>query len=384
MQESRGAPRGRRAATVLLSLLVLALCLPWHAAAARVPHRAQSDLSIAYAAGWNLVGAPAGVRFTGATSLLALAPDGTYQPVSPLDAAETGRGYWAYFPAAVDVSLAPAATTSAAIDLPPGAWALAGNPFSVPARLSGADVAYSYDPAGGYQRVALLPPGHGALVYSASGSALTLSAAPDTIRALAPPPPAPSPSATSTRSAAITVVDSGFGQPRPGGPVTAAFLLRNDGASPLDGAPVSISVYDAAGGVIGTADTSVHLLLPGETTGAVHRLAVSGGASAARIDVQAGAGKQAGLPPPGALSFGPATLSAGRGGLIAATVLSSSYANDFSSVRISAIAYDAGGRIIGGGATIKRLVPANAAIGVQVAVEAAATPARIDFYAQLP
>jgi hypothetical protein len=55
----------------------------------------------------------------------------------------------------------------------------------------------------------------------------------------------------------IEIVASGFGQPKPGGPVTVAARIRNDGPAE-DLVPASITVFDANGVVIAAGGVTLH------------------------------------------------------------------------------------------------------------------------------
>lgn len=391
------APRRPYAAVALL--LVLVMFLAGGRRPAPIPALAQSSVTVVYQAGWNLVGMPAGTQLSDVQGdLLALSPDeGDYVPVS-VDALESGQGYWAYFPQATRVSLPTVAPGPISADAPAGTWILVGNPSSQPVRLSGASQAYQYDPASGYAPVTLLPPGRGAMVTSQTGGAISMAPAVNAIVAVAPPaPPAPAVSFAGTGSSpqlspgppasetngAVTVIAQGFGQSRAGAPIAVAVLLRNDGA-PVDSTPLSMTVFDAGGSVIAAGDTTLHYLGAGQTTGFVHRLRPSGTSVAARVTVEAGSGKAAGQAPTGSLSFSDTALSMRHSSLQASALLTSSFASDLSDVHINALLYDASGTLAGGGETIKRLVPADGSVGVVLSVEASGTPARVEFYAQLP
>jgi hypothetical protein len=159
--------------------------------------------------------------------------------------------------------------------------------------------------------------------------------------------------------------------------------MRNDGP-PADLVPIGITVYDANGVVIAAADFTTHFIDSGETTGVAHRLTVRGTGAAAQVQLQIGAGHPAGDPLPGMFSFGAADVVSGRTGPNASSILTSSFANDLSEVRVDAVVDDASGAIIGGGEQIKRVVPAGGSIGVLVPLDLSGMPATIELYAHLP
>jgi len=181
----------------------------------------------------------------------------------------------------------------------------------------------------------------------------------------------------------IQILAVGFGQSRPGGPVTVAARIQNDGPS-VDLIPISITIYDAGGVVIGAGDVTAHYLVAGETTGFAHRLTTHGSGAAAQVQLQPGDGRPASDPLPGSLEFSSVSLVTDRSGMEVSAVLTSTYSNDLSEVRVDAIAYDGRGSIIGGGELIKRRVPAGSSVGVLVPLDLSGTPARIELYAHLP
>lgn len=149
-----------------------------------------------YPAGWNLIAATSGpgrahtvINSNVGPFYTLQAGDSGYEAVGDSSTLQPGQAYWAYFAEPTSASLASTYEACACpplfvtqpppllIDLPPGQFVMIGNPFSVPAAVSGADAVYAHDPAAGYQLTAQLQPGQGAFVYSLAGGAMTLSPA---------------------------------------------------------------------------------------------------------------------------------------------------------------------------------------------------------------
>lgn len=132
-----------------------------------------------YHAGWNLVAGPAGTRFTGARgSLYTLQPgDSDYRTLNASGPIAAGAGYWAYFTADTTVTLGPDGPQSASVQVPPGQFAMIGNPSASRAvTVSGADVVYTFDPTqNSYVTTTTLQPGQGAWVLSANGGTVALN-----------------------------------------------------------------------------------------------------------------------------------------------------------------------------------------------------------------
>ena len=138
--------------------------------------------AVSYAAGWNLVSGPPGwnlfegpsrstfpgpfFTYQAADSVYEIIPGGQYPKGISLPA---GVGVWVYLTAPTTVNLSQGGGSDMLIPLPPSHWVMIGNPGYKPAMVSGADVAYIYDPATGSYRQTTLQPGQGAWAYSAAG-----------------------------------------------------------------------------------------------------------------------------------------------------------------------------------------------------------------------
>ena len=133
-----------------------------------------------YAAGWNLVAGPAGTRFSGTDgALFTLQPDSEgYTAVQNGGPTRTGFGYWAHFGRDTTVTFAADGPADYSIDLPAGRYVMVGNPSGTrPATVSGADSVLTFDPTkNAYAESRTLQPGQGALVISADGGRVTVSA----------------------------------------------------------------------------------------------------------------------------------------------------------------------------------------------------------------
>ena len=133
--------------------------------------------TVTYAAGWNLVAGPTGTMISGnAGPLYTFQAGNTNYQVIPNGTALTApQGYWAYFPTATSQGIPKASPQSLTIQLPAGQFVMIGNAGNTNATVTGADIVYTYTPAGGYQNTATLPPGAGAWAYSANGATITIT-----------------------------------------------------------------------------------------------------------------------------------------------------------------------------------------------------------------
>jgi len=137
--------------------------------------------TITYSAGYHLVAGPEGTVFRGvAGDLYTLDPASGQYVAYPADTGvHAGVGYFAYFSGLIAVRMGPDQHQPVSEPLAAGAWTLVGNPSAFSAAVvSGADVVYVYDQQGGYLEESSLPPGAGAIVYSAAGGTAVIQPIP--------------------------------------------------------------------------------------------------------------------------------------------------------------------------------------------------------------
>ena len=134
-----------------------------------------------YPAGPNLVAFPPGTDFSAAGTLYTLQPGDTAYEATPAGQGTiAGFGYWATIAPAnqagyMPVTLAVGSDAPYSITAPPGSWIMVGDPSGLlPASVQGADAAYTFDPATGYQTATTLQPGQGAMVISSGGGVVTV------------------------------------------------------------------------------------------------------------------------------------------------------------------------------------------------------------------
>lgn len=144
--------------------------------------------SVAYPAGYSLVGVPAGTVVGSRSPLygwLDLGAGGAYSTRAAGDPAEGGRGYWAYF--SCPKLLGPLGPGEASVRLPLGAYraSMVGNPSGrEPVAMSGHDYAARWDPSlnggaggyrlSGYRQAETLGVGQGAWAFSYTDTVIQL------------------------------------------------------------------------------------------------------------------------------------------------------------------------------------------------------------------
>jgi PKD repeat protein len=135
--------------------------------------------AVSYAAGWNLVGGPAGATFPQANGPLYTFQAGNtaYQSIPNTQGIIGGNGYWAYFSGQTSVSFNGDSTSPVTVQAPANQYIMVGNPsVTGPATVTGADVVYIYDAvASAYATSPTIPPGAGAWVLRGTAGGITIT-----------------------------------------------------------------------------------------------------------------------------------------------------------------------------------------------------------------
>jgi hypothetical protein len=146
-----------------------------------VPAHSPYATSASYAAGWNIVAAPGSSILSSFSGWLYTFQGGdtSYELIPVGTALKPGAGYWAYAPSPMTSTLAPAAQTSVAVQVPAHQYVMIGNPGNTVATVSGADVVLIYNPSSGsYIPTTQLAAGQGGWAGSANGALVTITNAP--------------------------------------------------------------------------------------------------------------------------------------------------------------------------------------------------------------
>jgi hypothetical protein len=189
--------------------------------------------------------------------------------------------------------------------------------------------------------------------------------------------PSVAPSSTELR-----LVAQGFGQA--GDSVGFAFVVKNTSPSLVTG-PTGyvVTAYNAAGAVVRTGGGTIGVVLPGQQQGVAGALAVPSTSPVARIDVK--------LEPPAfhfpwtadprALATTAVALRRDSSLATASGIVTNSGAIGFDGAIVSAIAYNATGQIVGGGATTTGPIPPNGRVSVDVPITTSIPPIQLELYA---
>jgi hypothetical protein len=128
------------------------------------PSPFSGQITVTYQPGWNLIAGPNGAVPAGiAGALFTFQPgDSSYETLPGNAPMQAGFGYWALLSAPLNVTFSGGGSPAITRTIPPGQYAMIGNPFARPATISGANVSYIYTPGAGYQPSTTLQPGQGA------------------------------------------------------------------------------------------------------------------------------------------------------------------------------------------------------------------------------
>src|SRR6185312_10440286 len=168
----------------------------------------------------------------------------------------------------------------------------------------------------------------------------------------------PAPTSTSA-SAALTLGDKGFGTAQFG--TGYAFMVTNPNASAaVTGSQYQVTIYDAGNTVLTTDSDYFPLIVGGETMGVSGQVLLPDGQTADHIDVQVKSGDtDASVAAKTDFTTENVTYVPDQYLPKVTGIVKSSFTQDFSDVRVSVVAYDDAGKIIGGGVAFIDSVPAS-------------------------
>jgi hypothetical protein len=199
-----------------------------------------------------------------------------------------------------------------------------------------------------------------------------------------------SPGATTNTTAGppVRLVAHGFGQDNvrypQGGRAGYAFLVENpDPEQAIQDSEYRVTAYDSAGSRMATDAGPIVLLMPGQRLGVGGTLFLAEGARVARIGIEIRTGQRALVKKSPALTVDEIHCRTDISTAIASGVVRNPFDRNITDLRVSVVAYDASGRIIGGGFTYLAFVPASGAVGVISSLDAGSEAARVEMYASL-
>lgn len=181
---------------------------------------------------------------------------------------------------------------------------------------------------------------------------------------------------------AVVISAQGFGQDNT--TVGYAFVVSNPNtATGFENIAYQVAALDTAGTVVATDSGYINVLFAGETQGVGGSLFVDSGATVNSLTVQVSGGDAVAGDPVAGFTVEGGQYIPGDFGNQATGIVVSPFGRAFDDLRVSAVAYDAAGAIVGGGFTFVNFVPANGRTGVTVQVTAAGEVAEVALYPAL-
>ncbi len=179
----------------------------------------------------------------------------------------------------------------------------------------------------------------------------------------------------------LAVSKQGFGQSSTLGQVGWAFVVENPNTSQtFEDSLYQVAAYDEGGTVIGTADGYINLLVASEKLGFGGNFSLPDGKTTARIEVQVLKGNLSKLTVTQLFSTESVKYVADQYSPKITGVVKNLTDKTLENIRVSAIAYNDAGDIIGGGYTYLDFVPANAQSAAEVRITATGVPTKVELY----
>jgi len=165
--------------------------------------------------------------------------------------------------------------------------------------------------------------------------------------------------------------------------VDGIFVVQNPNSTQaISSSQYQATIYDESGNILDTDSGYIEIVLPDEKIPVVSNMFVEEGQKAAKIDVQivSGTAEATELQPP-LFTADQITFIADQYFPKVTAILKNNFQRSFSTLRVTAIAYDDQGSIVGGGYTYLDFLPGGGQAGVEVSVNIKGTPAKVDLAA---
>jgi len=182
------------------------------------------------------------------------------------------------------------------------------------------------------------------------------------------------------QTGSLKVVAQGYGQNERS--IGYAFIVENaDAKTAVDFSQIRVTAFDADSKVLRTTASYIAIVYPGQRLGVAGELFLTDNTPVTKVDVALSPGRARPFEGVSPLSADTAIFQGDplSRGMITG-VVKSAFPQELKTVAVSAIAYDAGGAIIGGGQMILDRVPANDQAAAEVPVTVSGLPARVELY----
>ena len=162
---------------------------------------------------------------------------------------------------------------------------------------------------------------------------------------------------------------------------TFLFLRNDDAENVYLDIQYTIHTYDAAGAQVENDSTTIGFLAPGDTIGMANELWLDEGVTVDKIEVDWIIDSKVSMPDyTDPFDFKNAKYYDDDGWKYLTGVITNSDILTYTDLRVSAIAFDASGKIIGGGYAYADFIPSEDQVGVSVYSTIIGDPVKIEFY----
>ena len=180
----------------------------------------------------------------------------------------------------------------------------------------------------------------------------------------------------------LMVTKQGFGQDER--EVAYAFLVKNaDAAAAVAGSEVQVKAYDAASRVIATDSDYITIVLPGQTLGIAGNLSLEEEIPVAKLIVQIKTGQPYFFETMPVLDVKGIKYRPGQYYDRVTGLIDNSAGRDLEDLRVSAIAYDKVGDIVGAGYTFVSFLLADSSTGVDITLSTRGLVDKVELYPRL-
>ncbi len=180
---------------------------------------------------------------------------------------------------------------------------------------------------------------------------------------------------------ALVISKQGYGVLSTLGSAGYGFIVENPNTGQaFENSLFQVAIYDESGAVIGTDDGYITLLLAGEKLGIGGDISLPDGKSPSRVVVQVLKGDAGAETTTQMFSTDNVQYVSDKYFPKATGLVKNLTDKQLENIRVSAIAFNDAGDIIGGGFTYLDFVPANAQAAAEVSVKTSGTPARVELY----
>jgi len=192
--------------------------------------------------------------------------------------------------------------------------------------------------------------------------------------------PTPAPTVTPTpKPEVIQLVAQGFGQD--GRDLGFAFLVENPNVRfAIERSQYQIAAYDDDGTVLETDSGYIELVVPSQTLGVAGTMWLDEGVTVSKVEVQLRQGDTVATDPIPSFEVESSIYYAGEYSDDATGIVNSPYNRDLTDIRVSAVVYNEGGEIVGGGFTYLNFILANSSTGVDVGITSSGNVANVELY----